>query len=82
VFIKTSDLRHLDVINIDEGRYLGNVCDVDMDPQTGKIRALIVDRPVNRFFWFTRRDDIEIPWKDVITVGVDVVLVKNRTWHR
>ena len=82
MFIKTSDLRHLDVINIDEGRYLGNVCDVDMDPQSGRIRALIVERTKHGFLWFTRRDDMEIPWKDVITIGVDVVLVKNRTWHR
>ena len=33
MFIKTSDLGHLDVINIDDGRYLGNVCDVDWIPK-------------------------------------------------
>ena len=81
--ITTSDLRRLDVINVDEGRYLGNVCDVDLDPETGRIKALIVDevRPWS-FLFGARRTDIEIPWRDIVLVGVDVVLVKNRTWKR
>lgn len=81
--IKTSDLRKLDVINMEEGRYLGNVCDVDLDPDTGRVLALVVDegRPF-RFLGVGRAADLEVPWKDVVLVGVDVVLVKNRTWKR
>ncbi len=81
--IKTSDLRKLDVINMEEGRYLGSVCDLDVDPDTGRVIALIVDevRPF-RFLWGSRHADLEIPWKDVVLVGADVVLVKNRTWKR
>ncbi|HPT82473.1 MAG TPA: YlmC/YmxH family sporulation protein [Limnochordia bacterium] len=81
--IKTSDLRRLDVISVEEGRYLGSVCDVDLDPDTGRINALIVDeaRPL-RFLWGPRHTDVEIPWRDIVVVGADVVLVKNRTWKR
>jgi len=79
--MKTSDLRKLDVINVEEGRYLGSVCDLDVDPDTGRLIALIVDeaKPFG-FFWGTRHTDLEIPWRDVVLVGADVVLVKNRTW--
>ena len=50
--IKTSDLRRLDVVNMEEGRYLGSVCDLDVDPDTGRVLALIVDRVTPfRFFW-------------------------------
>ncbi len=80
--IKTSDLRKLDVINLEEGSYLGNVCDVDLDPETGRINFLIVDKPRPFMFWRNRWVDLEIPWRDVVLVGTDVVLVKNRTWHR
>lgn len=81
--IKTSDLRRLDVVSLEEGRILGYVCDVDLDPETGKINFLVVEqaRPMF-FFWSNRNADLEIPWRDVALVGVDVVLVKNRTWQR
>lgn len=81
--MKTSELRKLDVINMEEGRYLGSVCDVDVDPETGRLLALVVDeaRPF-RLFWGNRHADLEIPWKDVVLVGEDVILVKNRTWKR
>lgn len=80
--LKTSDLSKLDVINMEEGRLLGHVCDVDLDPETGKINFLIVDyaRPFF-FFWSQRKADLEIPWRDVVVIGVDVILVKNRTWQ-
>ena len=64
--ITTSDLRRLDVINVDEGRYLGNVCDVYLYPETGRIRALIVDeaRPFG-FFFLARRGSGD-PWRDIV----------------
>ncbi|MGI6673521.1 MAG: PRC-barrel domain-containing protein [Limnochordia bacterium] len=81
--IKTSDLRRLDVVSVEEGRYLGSVCDVDLDPETGRINALIVDevRPFS-FFFGARHTDVEVPWRDIVLVGADVILVKNRTWKR
>jgi sporulation protein YlmC with PRC-barrel domain len=33
-------------------------------------------------FWGSRHADLEIPWRDVVLIGADVVLVKNRTWKR
>lgn len=80
--ISTADLRKLDVVHIEEGSYLGNVCDVDLDPETGQIKSLIVDQGRPFLFWRNRWTDLEIPWRDVVVVGTDVVLVKNRTWHR
>lgn len=80
--MKTSELRRLDVINIEEGRYLGSVCDLDLDPDTGRVLALIVEEVRTFRLWGSRHADLEIPWKDVVLVGADVVLVKNRTWKR
>lgn len=90
MYIKTSELGELDVINISDGRHLGNVCDVDIDPDTGLLRSLILERPGGGFWRFTRSEDIEISWADVVIIGVDVVLVKlspektsqHRTWRR
>lgn len=79
MYIKTSELRYLDVINVEDGSYLGNVCDVDVDPESGELRAIVVDKPGRPwFFIFRRKDDMEIPWREVLLVGVDVILVKSR----
>lgn len=80
--IKTSDLRRLDVVSVEEGRYLGSVCDVDLDPETGRINALIVDEVRPFSFFGARHTDVEVPWRDIVLVGADVILVKNRTWKR
>ena len=42
MLVKTSDLRMLDVVNIGDGRRLGNVYDLDLDVETGKILAIIL----------------------------------------
>lgn len=76
--IKTSDLRRLDVINMEEGTYLGAICDVDLDPETGRINFLIVDQVRPFMFWRGgRHSDLEISWQDVHLIGTDVVLVKK-----
>lgn len=90
MFIKTSELRQLDVVNLEDGRILGNVCDVDLDPDTGEVRFLVIERTESGILRFLRYDDLEISWTDVVMVGVDVVIVriklettpKYRAWQR
>lgn len=82
MLIKATTLRQLEVVSIDEGKFLGRICDVDLDPETGKLKALIVEKPRSRLFWLAWGDDLEIAWRDVVLVGEDVVLVRNRTWRR
>ncbi|MGB4139833.1 MAG: YlmC/YmxH family sporulation protein, partial [Limnochordia bacterium] len=90
VYIKTSELGRLEVINIEDGRFLGHVCDVDLDPDTGELRFLVVERPEQGLYRFFRRDDLEIRWQDVVLIGVDVILVRTkldtapnyRAWQR
>lgn len=74
MLVKTSDLRMLDVVNIGDGRRLGNVYDIDLDVETGEILALILPGE-GGFFGFGRRPDIEIPWNRIVRIGVDVILV-------
>lgn len=90
MYIRTSELRQLDVVNVLDGKILGNVCDVDLDPATGKLRFLVLEQAGSGFWRFLKYDDIEIPWNDVILVGADVVLVemkqkystRHQTWRR
>ncbi|HHX02334.1 MAG TPA: YlmC/YmxH family sporulation protein [Firmicutes bacterium] len=78
MYIKTSELQRLDVINVEDGRFLGYVCDVDLDPDTGELRFLVLERPDKGLLRFFRHEDLEIPWQEVVLIGVDVVLVRSR----
>ena len=75
MLVKASELRLLDVINISDGRRLGNVIDMEIDLDTGEIKAIILPDP-GRFLWFFNRGtDVAIPWSAIVKIGVDVILV-------
>jgi YlmC/YmxH family sporulation protein len=72
---KASEIRMLDVINISDGRRLGNVYDLDMDLATGEIKALILPGPGSGWFGTKRGAEIVIHWDQIIRIGRDVILV-------
>ncbi|MHB9145195.1 MAG: YlmC/YmxH family sporulation protein [Symbiobacteriia bacterium] len=72
---KISDLRQRDVINIMDGKRLGLVSDVDVDPETGRIIALIVPGPGRFLGIFGGGADFIIHWHKIVRIGPDVILV-------
>ena len=72
--VRASELRSKEVINVADGRRLGSLYDLDIDLQTGSIRAIVL--PGGRGLWFWSRErDVEITWGDIVKIGVDVILV-------
>lgn len=73
--VRASDLRTKDVVNVADGRKLGCLYDLDIDLESGRIRALILPAG-GRPGWLRPRDrDIEVAWQDIVKVGIDVILV-------
>lgn len=74
---KTSfcELKFKDVINICDGRMLGRVIDIIIDVSCGRITGIIV--PGERSFnFFRRQEDVFIPWRNILRIGEDVILVE------
>lgn len=73
--MRLSDLQHKDVVNMLDGKKIGNIIDVSIDNE-GKMSGLIVEK--NRFLisMFTNKNEIEISWKQIEKIGEDVILVK------
>lgn len=70
----------LDVINITDGRRLGNVIDLDLDVETGAIKALLLPNGRGRLSLFrSSGPDVEVPWSRIVKIGVDVILVELPT---
>lgn len=74
--MRLSDLQHKDVVNMLDGKKIGNIIDVSID-NDGRMSGLIVEK--NRFLisMFTNKNEIEISWKQIEKIGEDVILVKT-----
>ncbi len=62
------------VINVLDGKILGNIIDIIFFPQTGKILGFVV--PGEKRGWFKSCETIFIPYSCVCKVGIDCILVK------
>ena len=74
---RLADLRYKEVINVLDGSRYGYVEDVEFDPDSGQIAALVVpDRP-RLFGLLGRGEDVVIPWSAVRRFGEDLILVEK-----
>ncbi len=73
--IKISELRHRDVVNVNDGRRLGVIADLDVDLEEGIVKSIIV--PGQRGFLgkISGSKDHVILWNKIIKIGVDTILV-------
>ncbi len=74
--MRLSDLQNKNLVNISTGKNIGNIIDVNIDHENGKIRTLIVESKNNTFNFFNKDFDIEIKWENIEKIGEDVILVK------
>lgn len=74
--MRLSDLQKKDVINVVDGKKIGNIIDIKIDDTTGNIVAMVVD--VNKFFVniFSKGEEIDIFWPQIQKIGEDVILIK------
>ncbi len=68
-----TELRSKDLINSADGKRLGKACDIVFDSVTGKIRGIVA--PYGKKSYFGKGQDIFIPFKCILKIGEDIVLV-------
>ncbi|EEL69392.1 YlmC/YmxH family sporulation protein [Bacillus mycoides] len=74
--IRISDFQMKDVVNISDGKRLGNIGDIDFDIDTGKIRAVIISKQTRMLGLFGKEVEFVIPWERIMKIGEDVILVR------
>lgn len=74
--LKTSDLKVKEVININDGRRLGTIADLEIDVESGRLMAIIVPGSGKFLGLFGKNDDVIIPWEKIHKIGMDVILVE------
>ncbi|MDQ0190982.1 YlmC/YmxH family sporulation protein [Alicyclobacillus cycloheptanicus] len=76
--MRISDLQSKDVVNIGDGKRLGSIGDLEIDTDSGLIRALVVPGQGRFFGMVGGGHDYVIPWHQIVKIGSDVILVDLR----
>lgn len=80
--VKISEFQVKDIVNISDGKKLGNLSDLDINISTGAIEAIIVTTGGKLMGLFGREEDIVIPWHRIKKIGADVILVEYNTGYK
>ena len=72
------ELRMREVIRVCDGKSLGCVCDLRIDPCSGRVSALEIFEGDFRslFGGFGKRRFLRIPWEKIRCIGEDAILVE------
>ena len=73
---RVSELRYKEIINVSDSRY-GWVGDVEVDLDSGQVRALVVPGRLRLFGLLGREEDRVFPWEAVRRFGADTILVET-----
>lgn len=74
--VRYADLRRKEVVNVNDGRRLGLMCDMILDPCRGCIEAIVVPGSGGGLLGiFKGSNEIVIPWGKICRFGEDIVLV-------
>lgn len=74
---RIAELRYKEVISVEDGARYGYVGDMEVDLDTGQVRALVVPGRRRFFGLLGREEDKVIPWTAVRRFGEDIILVER-----
>ena len=73
---RIAELRYKEVISVTDGSRFGYVGDMEVDLESGQVRALVVPGRLRLFGLLGREEDRYIPWDRVRRFGEDIILVE------
>ena len=73
--INYSDLIEKDIINLQSGENIGQFDDAEIDVQRGKMTALYIEETGKIFGVLGKNRVRRIDWKDIVKIGIDVIIV-------
>ena len=79
---RIEELRYKEVISVSDGSRFGYIGDMEVDLESGQVRALVVPGRRRLFGLLGREEDRYIPWESVRRFGEDTILVEHAPQSR
>lgn len=73
-----NELKAKEVINIRDGARLGNISDVLIDLECGKLISIILPGTYRLMGFLGKEDDLVIHWDDIKKIGDDVIIIDSK----
>ena len=73
--ISFCELRAKEVVNVYNGKRLGNIIDMVIDTRCARVLGVVVPNHNAKFSIFKSNSDIFIPYNSIVKIGKDVILV-------
>jgi YlmC/YmxH family sporulation protein len=68
-----NSIKTMEVIDIATGSKMGFIKDLVVDCTNYRVISILL--PNQKMGWFSKKNDIEIPWEQISKIGLDVILV-------
>lgn len=75
--MKLSDLQNKDIVNMVDGKNIGNIIDVNI-AENGIILSFVIEPSKGMFRMFNKNQITEITWSSIKRIGEDVILVSTK----
>jgi YlmC/YmxH family sporulation protein len=76
--VKVTEFQVKDVVNVSDGKRLGNIEDFEINLNTGKIEAVVIGSSGKVLGFFGKEEEVVIPWRNILKIGEDVILVRYK----
>ncbi|MEK4030274.1 MULTISPECIES: YlmC/YmxH family sporulation protein [Bacillaceae] len=73
---RISDFQLKDIVNVANGKKLGNISDIHLNLTAGTIDSIVISSSGKIFGLFGKEEEIVIPWSQIVKIGEDVILVR------
>ena len=75
MFLRLSELQNKTVVNLIDGKNIGNIIDLSID-EKGRAIGLIVEKHRFLVSYFSSGKEFSISWDQIEKIGEDVILVR------
>lgn len=74
---RISELQYKEVVDITDGTRYGYIGDLELDAETGTVRAVIIAGKGRCLGLLGRQPDAVFPWSSIKRIGTDIILVDS-----